>query len=138
MSDTPKLQQAADGGCPPATCSACGDLGMIPGTEPDDDIMNTPCPSCNKWAKPAINDMESAIQRLKMQSVSIMDDFESETPVTIKFVRCQDRFWALIRTDDDCVPVILWTSYENGQWAVNEVWMDADVTKELCKFCLPN
>jgi|GEM_PF-5297952 len=22
MSDTPKLQQAADGGCPPATCSA--------------------------------------------------------------------------------------------------------------------
>lgn len=26
MSDTPKLQQAADGGCPPATCSRLGEL----------------------------------------------------------------------------------------------------------------
>lgn len=24
---------------------------MIPGTKPDDDVMNTPCPQCNPWAK---------------------------------------------------------------------------------------
>jgi hypothetical protein len=105
---------------------------------PDDDVMNTPCPKCNPWSKPAKDDMESAIQRLKMMAVNIMDDFESETPVSIKFVRCQDRFWGLIRTDDDCVPVILWTSWIDGHWVVNEVWLDADITKELCKFCLPN
>jgi len=23
---------------------------MLPGTEPNDDVMNTPCPSCNPWA----------------------------------------------------------------------------------------
>lgn len=34
--------------CP---CSACGGCGMIPGTKPDDDVMNTPCPQCNPWAK---------------------------------------------------------------------------------------
>jgi hypothetical protein len=28
-------------------CGNCGDLGMIPGTEPNDDVMNTPCPKCN-------------------------------------------------------------------------------------------
>jgi len=24
---------------------------MLPGTEPNDDVMNTPCPQCNPWAK---------------------------------------------------------------------------------------
>jgi ssDNA-binding Zn-finger/Zn-ribbon topoisomerase 1 len=36
-----------------APCSACGGCGMIPGTGPNDDVMNTPCPECNPWAKSA-------------------------------------------------------------------------------------
>ena len=28
-------------------CSVCGGCFMIPGTEPNDDVMNTPCPKCN-------------------------------------------------------------------------------------------
>lgn len=32
-------------------CSACGGGGMLPGKGPNDDVMNTPCPECNDWAK---------------------------------------------------------------------------------------
>ena len=32
-------------------CAACGGCGMLPGIKPDDDVMNTPCPSCNPWSK---------------------------------------------------------------------------------------
>ena len=28
-------------------CSVCGGCFMIPGTEPNDDVMNMPCPKCN-------------------------------------------------------------------------------------------
>jgi hypothetical protein len=28
-------------------CDNCGGCGMLPGTEPNDDVMNTPCPKCN-------------------------------------------------------------------------------------------
>lgn len=24
---------------------------MLPGTKPDDDVMNTPCPKCNPWSR---------------------------------------------------------------------------------------
>jgi ssDNA-binding Zn-finger/Zn-ribbon topoisomerase 1 len=34
-----------------ASCSACGGCGMLPGKGPNDDVMNTPCPECNEWAK---------------------------------------------------------------------------------------
>lgn len=34
-----------------SACSACGGCGMLPGTKPDDDVMNTPCPRCNPWSK---------------------------------------------------------------------------------------
>lgn len=33
----------------PVNCARCGNLRMIPSTEPDGDVMNTPCPSCNEW-----------------------------------------------------------------------------------------
>lgn len=42
-------------------CSACGGCGMLPGTEPDDDVMNTPCPQCNPWAKAKTSTHEPAI-----------------------------------------------------------------------------
>ena len=29
-------------------CAVCGDLCMIPSDDPNGDIMNTPCPNCNK------------------------------------------------------------------------------------------
>jgi hypothetical protein len=32
-------------------CSACGGCGMLPGKGPNDDVMNTPCPECNEWAR---------------------------------------------------------------------------------------
>jgi len=32
-------------------CENCGGCGMIPGTLPDDDVMNSPCPKCNPHAK---------------------------------------------------------------------------------------
>lgn len=31
-------------------CPVCHGLSMLPGTEPNDDVMNTPCPQCNEWA----------------------------------------------------------------------------------------
>lgn len=42
-------------------CSACGGCGMLPGTEPDHDVMNTPCPQCNPWAKAKTSRHEPAI-----------------------------------------------------------------------------
>jgi hypothetical protein len=33
-------------------CEYCGGCGMIAGKEPDDDVMNTPCPRCNPHAEP--------------------------------------------------------------------------------------
>ena len=36
----------------PIQCRRCGDIGMIPGVEIDDDIMNIPCPKCNPWTEP--------------------------------------------------------------------------------------
>lgn len=32
-------------------CPTCGGCWMLPGTGPDDDVMNTPCPDCNEWAE---------------------------------------------------------------------------------------
>jgi len=46
---TPTLAAVA----PATTCSACGGCGMLPGTEPNDDVMNTPCPKCNAEARAA-------------------------------------------------------------------------------------
>ena len=43
--------------CP---CSACGGCGMLPGTQPDDDVMNTPCLQCNPWAKAKTSTHEPA------------------------------------------------------------------------------
>lgn len=42
-------------------CSACGGCGMLPGTQPDDDVMNTPCAQCNPWAKAKTSTHEPAI-----------------------------------------------------------------------------
>jgi len=33
-------------------CEHCGGCGMLAGKEPDDDVMNTPCPRCNPNAEP--------------------------------------------------------------------------------------
>lgn len=30
-------------------CPVCHGLSMLPGTEPNHDVMNTPCPQCNEW-----------------------------------------------------------------------------------------
>jgi hypothetical protein len=34
------------------SCEYCGGCGMLHGKEPDDDVMNTPCPRCNPHAEP--------------------------------------------------------------------------------------
>jgi hypothetical protein len=34
-----------------AACEGCEGCGMTTGLEPNDDIMNTPCPECNPWAE---------------------------------------------------------------------------------------
>jgi len=44
-----------------SACSACGGCGMLPGIKPDDDVMNTPCPQCNPWAKAKTSTHEPAI-----------------------------------------------------------------------------
>ena len=31
---------------------------MLPGVEPDDDVMNTPCPDCNEWSKETLYRVE--------------------------------------------------------------------------------
>lgn len=31
-------------------CPVCHGLSMLPGTEPNDDVMNTPCQQCNEWS----------------------------------------------------------------------------------------
>jgi hypothetical protein len=49
----PPAKGKAQGPLGAAACSACGGCGMIPGTGPNDDVMNTPCPECNPWAKSA-------------------------------------------------------------------------------------
>jgi hypothetical protein len=36
---------------PSTACSACGGCTMLPGSEEDDDVMNTPCWKCNEHAK---------------------------------------------------------------------------------------
>ena len=38
---------------PQPPCPTCDGCGMLPGTAPDADVMNTPCPACNPWAKSA-------------------------------------------------------------------------------------
>lgn len=32
-------------------CQKCHGSTMLPGIAPDDDVMNTPFPQCNEWAK---------------------------------------------------------------------------------------
>ena len=62
--DSPKptvTEVSACEGLTTAPCSACGGCGMLPGTAPDDDVMNTPCPQCNPWAKAKTLTHEPAI-----------------------------------------------------------------------------
>lgn len=53
MSDTPKLQDTAEGGCPPATCSALDaalalvDFGPCRGAERPQDWINVAGPMCD-------------------------------------------------------------------------------------------
>jgi hypothetical protein len=35
-----------------SNCAICGGTGMTPGTKPDDDVMNAPCPECNPQPLP--------------------------------------------------------------------------------------
>jgi hypothetical protein len=44
-------------------CSVCGGCFMIPGTEPNDDVMNTPCPKCNGHSEDTAKAMSNLIRQ---------------------------------------------------------------------------
>jgi DnaJ-class molecular chaperone len=59
-----------------ATCAACGGCGMNPGIEPDDDIMNTPCPRCSPWAKNERAAAIAALEAIEARYTDGSDTFE--------------------------------------------------------------
>ena len=44
----PKTSTPHGKGSDAASCSACNGLRMMPSDDPNGDVMNTPCPECNK------------------------------------------------------------------------------------------
>ena len=57
-------------------CHECGGCGMIPGTKPNDDVMNTPCPKCNVRKPDAFRDALTAIEERYTDGSDTHEDWQ--------------------------------------------------------------
>lgn len=86
MSDTQKLQQAADGGCPPATCSLCDGSGTRIIGERDGENFWNRCVPCECQSDPMIpvrasqwawlNQCARSLADLKERHKNVLEDME--------------------------------------------------------------
>lgn len=92
---------------------------------------------------PSLKMHERAFRAVRRRALTVFEEFEEDSSVTVKFVRRDDRLWAIVRCDDDRIPTVIWNQdvIEFGHvvdYEIMEMWMDEKLRDAFLEFCTPD